>query len=66
MFEVQASKSEVVAPDLDPDDQVDCCSSCSYSSWHWVGLIGTIVIILGAVITVIFYLYGNIVITIAW
>ena len=53
LFTVQASKDPVMAPELNSDEQANCCSSCSYGTWHWIGVIGTIVLILTAVISVI-------------
>ena len=52
LFIVQASKDPGV-PELTSDQQANCCSSCSYGTWHWIGVIGTIVLILVAVISVI-------------
>ena len=62
LFTVQASKDPVMAPELTSDQQANCCASCSYGTWHWIGVIGTITLILVAVISVI-TMIGHTVIT---
>ena len=52
LFVVQASKDPEV-PELTSDQQANCCASCSYGTWHWIGVGGTIILILVAVISVI-------------
>ena len=52
LFLVQAFKNPGV-PDLTPDQQANCCASCSYGIWHWIGLGGTIILTLAAAISVI-------------
>ena len=52
LFLVQASKDPGV-PELTSDQQANCCASCSYGTWHWIGVGGTIILILVAAISVI-------------
>ena len=52
LFVVQASKDPEV-PELTSDQQANCCASCPYGTWHWLGVGGTIFVILVAAISVI-------------
>ena len=52
LFLGQASKDPGV-PELTSDQQANCCASCSYGTWHWIGVGGTIILILVAAISVI-------------
>ena len=50
LFLVQASEGPGI-PDL-TEQQANCCASCSYGTWHWIGVGGTIIVTLAAAITV--------------